>query len=589
MQADPMDVKTYGKIYDTKLVKRLLKFFAPYKKQLALSILILMIISILQLAGPYLVKIIIDRYILKDHVKGLSLMIGVYLVVLLLIFVLQYINVYLMNLTGQNVLYDIRIKLFSHLEKMSLSFFNDNPVGRLVTRVVNDVESLNEIFTTGTVAAVGAFFTLVSIAIALLFLDPKLALMTFIVIAPLVYITKIYRSKAREAYRNIRSNVANLNSYIQENIAGMGTVQLFNREGENFTRFDSINKNNMDEQIKSIKYYAIYFPLIDMFSAVTIGLIIWYGGCKAIQNMIQLGLLIAFIMYIQRFFQTIKDVADKYNILQSAMAASERIFGLLDTPEDITNPQAYIKLKEIRGQIEFKNVWFSYSSGDYVLKNINFVLKPGESVAIVGATGAGKTSIINLIERFYNVQKGAILIDGIDIREIDRVFLRRHIGIVPQDVFLFADNIENNIRLGDETIPLKNVYEAAKYVNVHTFVEKLHNGYKEDVLERGNMLSYGQKQLISFARALAFNPKILILDEATSSLDTETEMLIRDAMRRIIKDRTSIIIAHRLSTIRYTDKIIVINNGEITEMGNHEDLLAKKGVYYNLYQLQFGK
>ena len=591
MQANLHEDEIIGKAYDARLMRRLLGFFKPYKKQLTISVFLLIIISILNLSGPYLTKIAIDNYILNGDWSGLNFIMAVYFMVLLLTFSLQYAQVYIMQLTGQRAMYDIRVKLFAHIEKMSLSFFNNNPIGRLVTRVVNDIEVLNEMFTQGIVVAIGDLLTLIGIAIALLILNLKLALLTFIVLPPLLYATKFYRDRARDSYRNIRTNLAKLNSYLQENIGGMSTVQVFNREDENFKRFDRINIENKDEQMRSLIYNAIYFPSIEFFSAIAVGVIIWHGGGEAIRGGIQLGVLVAFIQYVQRFFQPVRDFAEKYNIMQASMASSERIFKLLDTHEEISNPQKPVILRDVKGDIEFRDVWFSYnhtSSEDYILKGISFHLKAGESAAIVGATGAGKTSIINLLGRFYDIQKGSILIDNIDIRDIDKKSLRRNIGIVLQDVFLFAGDIENNIRLGEEGISIEKVYESAEIVNAHRFIERLPKGYKEDVQERGSTLSLGQKQLISFARVLAFNPKILILDEATSSVDTETEILIREALRKLIKNRTSIIIAHRLSTIRYVDKIIVIHDGEIVEMGNHEELLKNNGMYHNLYQLQFG-
>lgn len=598
MQANIHEDEIIGKAYDARLMRRLLGFFKPYKKQLTISILLLIIISILNLSGPYLTKIAIDNYILTGDWTGLNFVMAVYFMVLLLTFSLQYAQVYIMQLTGQRAMYDIRVKLFAHIQKMSLSFFNNNPIGRLVTRVVNDIEVLNEMFTQGLVVAIGDLLTLIGIAIALLILNLKLALLTFIVLPPLLYATKFYRDRARDSYRNIRTNLAKLNSYLQENIGGMSTVQVFNREDENFKRFDMINIESRDEQMRSLIYNAIYFPSIEFFSAIAVGVIIWYGGGETIRGGIQLGVLVAFIQYVQRFFQPVRDFAEKYNIMQASMASSERIFKLLDTQEDIPNPQKPVLLRDINGEIEFKDVWFSYNpprppfnkggnGGDLTLKGISFHLKAGESAAIVGATGAGKTSIINLLGRFYEIQKGRILIDNIDIRDIDKKSLRRNIGIVLQDVFLFAGDIENNIRLGEDGISIEKVYESAEIVHAHRFIEKLPKGYKEDVQERGSTLSLGQKQLISFARVLAFNPKILILDEATSSVDTETEILIRDALHKLIKNRTSIIIAHRLSTIRYVDKIIVIHDGEIVEMGSHEELVKKKGMYHNLYQLQF--
>ncbi len=588
MATDIPEKESTGKTYDARLLRRLMGFLKPYATQLALSILLLMAISLLQLAGPYLVKVAVDSYILPGRPEGLNLIVAVYIGILFLTFCLQYLQVYATQSSGQKIMYDIRIRLFAHLQRMSLSFFDHTPAGQVITAIVNDVETLNEILTQGIVEIAGDVLVLVSIATAMFFLDVRLAFMTLTVLVPVLVATKLYRDRARKAYRNIRDGLARLNSCIQESVSGMSTVQVFNKEDENFGRFERINRANRDEQLKSIIYYAVYFPVIELLSAVTIGIVIWYGGGEAIRGILQLGVLIAFIQYVPRFFQPVKDLAGNYNIMQSATASLERIFKLLDTPEDIPDPIHSLSPSKLEGEIEFRDVWFSYNSESAALKGINFRLDPGESVAIVGATGAGKTSIINLIGRFYDIQRGCILIDGLDIRHMEKAFLRRHIGLVLQDAFLFSGDIENNIRLGEEGMPVQKVFEAARYANADTFIEKLPNGYKQELHERGSTLSLGQKQLISFARVLAFNPKILILDEATSSVDTETEILIRDALKKLIKGRTTIIIAHRLSTIKYADKIIVMHNGEIAEMGKHEELLKSNGIYHDLYELQFG-
>ncbi len=598
-----------GKAYDSKLVKRLLKYLRPYKMKVAISITLLMAISFLQLVGPYLTKIAIDNHIMTGDFTGIDRIGALYLFVLLTIFGLQYLQVYIMRLTGQRVMYDLRRQLFAHIQKMSLSFFDRNPVGRLMTRVVNDVSVLNELFTSGLVVVFGDFFMLAGIAIALFFLNWKLALIAFSILPVLVYTAMIYRAKARNAYREIRVNVARLNSHLHENISGMNTVQSFGREDENFEKFDIANMENRNSQIRSIFYNSLFFPTIEVFTAVSIGLIIWYGGSQVVQNAILPGVLVAFIQYLQRFFKPIRDLTEKYNIMQSAMASSERIFKLIDTPEDLPNPASPVPFAKIRGEIRFESVWFSYSksgngqtatenapdcnaekqrgNGEYVLKDLSFQLNPGESVAIVGATGSGKTSIINLLGRFYDIQKGSILIDGNDIREVDKYQLRKHIGIVLQDVFLFSGDIEYNITMGNEDINFAKINEAARHVNANKFIEKLPGNYHHEIQERGNNLSQGQKQLLAFARALAYDPEILVLDEATSSVDTETELLIQDALKTLIKGRTSIIVAHRLSTIKEVDKIIVLKNGEIAETGTNEELLAQGGIYYNLYQLQY--
>jgi ATP-binding cassette subfamily B protein len=588
MQTNVHEDGVRSRASDIRLMRRLLEYFRPYQKQLALSFFLLIVISVLQLAGPYLVKVAIDRYILKNDWAGLNRVVGAYLAVLFATFSLQYVQTYGMQVFGQGIMHDIRSSLFSHLQKMSLSFFNRNPVGRIVTRVVNDVETLSELSTQGIVETAGGLITLIGIIAALFLLNGKLALLTLLALCPLLYLAKRYGDKTRDVYGNIRVAAARLNSFIQENVSGMSTVQLFNREEENLNRFKRINKENRDGQLKSLLYSAVYFPVVEVFAALALGIILWYGGGEVIQGAIQLGVLVAFIQYVQRFFQPIRDLSEKYNILQAALASSERIFSLLDTPEEMPDLPRPVVLPEVRGEIDFQDVSFSYNDDGHALKGITFHLGPGESVAIVGATGAGKTSLINLIGRFYDIQQGRILIDGIDIRKMDKRFLRRQIGIVLQDAFLFAGDIEYNIRLGEAGIPPERVYEAAQQVNAQAFIEKLPRGYREEVQERGSTLSLGQKQLISFARVLAFDPRIVILDEATSSVDAETEILIRDAFSRLIKGRTSIIIAHRLSTIRYVDKIMVIDKGELAEMGSHEELMAKNGIYRDLYQLQFG-
>lgn len=596
-----------GKAYDSKLTKRLLAYLKPYRTKVVLSIIFLMAISLLQLIGPYLTKIAIDDHIRVGDWSGMNRLGLLCVIVLLAIFALQYLQVYIMRLTGQGVMYDLRSQLFSHIQKMSLSFFDRNPVGRLMTRIVNDVEVLNELFTSGLVVVFGDFFILTGITATLFVLDWKLALIAFSIMPFLIYAARLYRERARSVYRETRINLARLNSHLHENISGMNTVQAFGKEEDNFRKFDHANLENCNSQLRSIFYNALFFPTIEVFAAVSISLIIWYGGGQVIKDAIMPGVLVAFIQYLQRFFKPIHDLTEKYNIMQSAMASSERIFKLLDTPEDIPNPMSPNYVNEIRGDIRFENVWFSYNHLDedqlpmanrphysstafvnnYVLRDISFHLNPGESVAIVGATGSGKTSIINLLGRFYDIQRGNIFIDNIDISKLDKFQLRKNIGIVLQDVFLFSGDIEYNITIGNEEIPFPKVKEAAAYVNADSFIDKFQNNYHQEIYERGNNLSQGQKQLLAFARALAYDPKILILDEATSSVDTETELLIRDALRKLINGRTSIIVAHRLSTIRDVDRIIVLKNGKIAEEGVHEELLSQRGIYYNLYQLQY--
>lgn len=598
-----------GKAYDARLTRRLITYLKPYRWKVVLSVILLIGISFLQLVGPYLTKIVIDKHIMAGNLTGINKLGVIYIVVLLAIFALQYLQVYIMRVTGQGVMYDLRMQLFAHVQKMSLSFFDRNPVGRLMTRIVNDVEVLNQLFTSGLVVVFGDFFMLMGITAIMFTMNWKLALISFSVMPLLIYVAGVYRVKARGAYREIRVNLARLNSKLHENISGMGTVQTFGREDDNFRKFDHANRENCNIQLKSILYNALFFPVIEIFSAVSIGLVIWYGGGEVIGEMIMPGVLVAFIQYLQRFFKPIKDLTEKYNIMQAAMASSERIFKLLDTPEDIPNLQSPCMINELKGDIRFKNVWFSYGQtdrtkvelssvnepdisdrfvdNDYALRDISFHLNSGESVAIVGATGSGKSSIINLLGRYYDIQNGNIYIDGVDIAEMDKFQLRKNIGIVLQDVFLFSGDIEHNITVGNSEIPFSRVREAASCVNADSFIERYPDNYHEEVCERGNNLSQGQKQLLSFARALAYDPAILILDEATSSVDTDTELLIQDALRKLIKGRTSIIVAHRLSTIREVDRIIVLKNGEIAEEGTNEELMNQRGIYYNLYRLQY--
>jgi ATP-binding cassette subfamily B protein len=602
-----------GKGYDSRLMKRLLIYAKPYWFIILLATCILLVTSVLELAGPYIVKIAIDEHIVKGDVDGLNKIVLLFIAVLFISFALQYFETYLMEYLGQKVIYDIRTQIFSHVQRLHLKFFDKTPVGRLITRVTTDVEALNEMFASGIVAIFGDIFTLLGIVVIMLIFNWKLALLTFSVLPLLFYAAFLFRSKVQTVYREIRLKIASINSFLNENITGMNVVQLFNREEKNFKQFDKINAEHMDAHIKSVFYYAVFFPAVELIASIAIALILWYGGIKVIENMFTLGALVAFIQYAQRFFRPIGDLSEKYNIMQSAMASSERIFKLLDTEPLIKNPVNPIKLEHIKGEIEFKNVWFTYSEDglvnqndeiipfppeaetrkhfsknpEWVLKDVSFKIERGTSVALVGATGAGKSSIINLISRFYDVNKGEITIDGINIKKVNQESLRKKMAVVLQDVFLFSGNIIDNIRLGNKNISEKKVIESAKYVNAHQFIEKLQGGYYAEVKERGATLSVGQKQLLAFARALAFDPKILILDEATSSIDTETELLIQDALRKLMSGRTSIIIAHRLSTIQHVDKIIVLHKGVVRETGTHQQLLEMKGIYYKLYQLQY--
>ncbi len=574
------------KAYDSRLMKRLLKYLKPYKKYVISAFLLLAIASLLKLAGPYLVKIAIDRYIMAKDYDGLVRISGIFFGLLLLQFVVRYAQTYMMQLTGQMVNYDLRMQIFTHLQRENLSFFNKNPVGRLLTRVTSDVQVLNELFSSGVVAVFGDFVTLIGIVIVMFSVDWKLSLVTFISVPFLVLATILFRKKVRNSYRKIRLRIARVNAFLQEHISGMKIIQLFAQERKVFNNFDSINASLKDAHIKSVFYYAVFFPVVELIGAVSLALIIFYGGSQLLKGAVTFGVLVAFIQYAEMFYSPIRDLAEKYNILQSAMASSERIFKLLDREPEIVSPKDGVKPEKLRGEIEFKNVWFAYEDENYVLKNLNFKVNPGETIALVGATGAGKTSIINLLFRFYEFQKGNIYIDGIDIRDYDIQALRRQMGLVLQDVFIFSGDVTDNIGLGEE-IDDDEVISVARYVNAEKFIKKMENGYKSRLQESGSNLSEGQRQLLSFARALAFKPRILMLDEATSSVDTETEQLIQEAMHKMSEGRSCLIIAHRLSTIRDADRIIVMHHGEIREEGTHTELLRKRGIYYRLYQLQY--
>jgi ATP-binding cassette subfamily B protein len=635
-----------GKAYDSRLMKRLLAYLRPYKWQtaVALSAILLRVILGPDIIGPFLVKTAIDKFLAprpgvhgfldpflsSRPLAGIGQIALIYLFSLLCSFVLEYVQTYLMQWTGQKVMFDLRSQIFRHLQRMHVGYYDKNPVGRLVTRVTTDVDALNEMFTAGVVSIFEDIFILGGIVVFMLWMQWRLALITFAILPVIFWVTMIFRRSVRESYRRIRVAIARINAYLQEHISGMVVLQLFNREKRAFKSFAKINAQHMDAFKDAILAYSIYYPLVEILASIAIAAVVWFGGIWALKNtglnlangvattaggVITVGVVTAFIQYAQRFFRPIQDLSEKYNILQSAMAASERVFKLLDTPAEVVSP-AQTVTAEGPGRIEFDHVWFAYrtleskvegesladsaagnghgeshpsdgSGFDWVLRDVSFVIEPGESVAIVGHTGAGKTTIISLLMRFYDIQKGAIRIDGVDVRQMDLTALRRRFGVVLQDPFLFSGTIENNIRLGSSWIPDEQVEAAAESVNLGDFIRTLPQGFQEPVLERGSTLSTGQKQLISFARALAHDPKILILDEATSSVDTETELRVRDALARMVEGRTSVIIAHRLSTIQRADKIIVMHKGQVREIGSHQELLAHRGIYWKLYQLQY--
>lgn len=581
------DDEILGKAYDAKLMKRLLQYVKPYKKYVIIAILMNIIVAALGPVRPYLTKIAFDENIKNNDFHGLLIICGILLASLILQAAIQYFLTYYTELMGQKIVYDLRVQIFSHVQKLALKYFDKTPVGRTVTRVTNDVDALNEMFSSGIVSVFSDIFVIIWIFIFMFAMAWDLSLVTLAVMPVLIYATFLFRKKVREIYRDVRLHLARLNSYMQERVTGMNVVQIFSKEKDEFEKFTAINNDNKVVNIKSIFYYAVFFPAVEMLSVISIALIIWYGGGEVIQSRLTVGVLIAFFQYTEMFWRPVRDLSEKYNILQTAMASSERIFKLLDDQTIIENPDKPTQLPTVRGEIEFKNVWFAYNPEDYVLRNVSFSINPGETIAIVGATGAGKTSIINILTRFYDIAKGSITLDGIDIRNLDMRDLRRYISIVLQDVFLFSGTIKSNINLGNEKITDERIIEAAKTVGAHKFISQLPNGYDEVVKEKGATLSVGQKQLISFARALAYNPQILILDEATSSVDTETEQLIQNAIEKLLVGRTSIVIAHRLSTIQNADKILVMHKGELKEIGTHQELLAKRGIYYRLYQLQY--
>lgn len=659
------DDDVMGKAYDSKLMKRLLKYAKPYWSYLLLAIVMMVVITGLELLRPYLLKITIDDYIsghkkplyemevnspyegiifngkkyiransidkngeksttyplvniiqennkyyLGDYnnesienrieldnesyirfrevdIQGINKISIIFLLSIVLAFALNYLQVIILNYTSQKIVFNIRQDIFSHIQSLSIAYFDRNPIGRLVTRVANDTETLNEMYTGVLVNLFKDIFILIGIIFVMIKMDITLAFLSFALVPLILIASLIFRKKIRVIYRLGRAQLAKINSTLNENITGMRIIQIFKTENKISTQFDDINKDYLKTSKKEISLFAVFRPSIEVVRSLGIATIIYYGGGKAVSNVIEFGVLYAFIDYLQRFFEPILDLTEKYNILQSAMASSERIFSILDDNSIIENPIHPVSTDNIEGKIEFKNVWFAYNSDNWVLKDISFTINPGETVAFVGATGAGKSSIINLITRFYDIQRGQILIDGIDIKTYDKFQLRKNIGVVLQDVFLFTGTIEENIRLNNLNISDEEILAVSKHVNADYFINKLPLKYKEPVMERGSTLSSGERQLLAFARTLAYNPSILILDEATSSIDTETELLIQDALQKIIKNRTTIAVAHRLSTIQHADKIIVLSNGVIKESGNHQELLSKEGMYYNLYKLQY--
>jgi ATP-binding cassette subfamily B protein len=627
------DDEPSGKVYDSRLMRRLGHYLRPYWWQAAVSTLAISLKSLCDVSGPYLIMVGIDRYfsadggashstsllshtlgttnwltrrLPTDPYQGITRLASIYLAVLLCAYLFEFVQIYLMQWTGQKLMFDLRRDIFRHMQRMHIGFFDTHSVGRLVTRITSDVDAINEMFTAGVLAIIDDFLNLAIMAALMLTINWRLALLAFSVLPLILIVTRIFRDHVRESYRRVRTAIGRINSFVQEHISGMSVVQLFNREQRAFDDFEIVNRQHMVAFKDTIFAYALFYPAVDLLSLVAIALVVWRGGFGVLTGVVTIGVLNMFIQYSLRFWRPIQDMSDKYNILQSAMAAGERIFRLLDTPSEIVSPATPLP-GDGSNRIEFRHVWFTYqkltdeqqatiaavgdltaiSGIEWILKDVSFTVEPGQTVAIVGHTGAGKTTLTSLMMRFYEVTAGQILLDGIDLRQHELTALRRHFAVVLQDPFLFTGTLAENIRFGNEAITDADLRQAARDVNVLDFIESLPHQFDEPVQERGNSLSTGQKQLINFARALAFNPCILILDEATSSVDTDTELRIRGALERMVEGRTSVLIAHRLSTVQRAETILVMHKGQLREMGTHQELLAQRGLYWKLYQLQY--
>ena len=600
--SDFREEEALGKAYDSQLLRRLMTYLRPYKGSVVFAVFLTLLVGPLEVVGPFLFGFGIDKYIspganhtlpVADALRGVSLVSFAFLVALLLSFAVQYLQVRIMQNVGQQTLYDLRKEVFERLQRLPMSFFDRTPVGRLVTRVTTDVDALNDLFAAGIAAMANDAIVLVCICAVMIWKDWRLAIATFAVLPLILISTWVFRDRVRDANRRIRTAIARINAFLQEHISGMGIVQLFNREQKSSAQFAELNRIHMEAYKDAILAFAVFFPAVELFSTTAIAIVLWYGGLRSFAGLVTVGTMVAFIQYAQRFFRPIQDLSEKFNILQSAMAACERIFKLLDEPLPAPPAEAPLPLTDPRGEIEFRNVWFAYGGGanpsdeDWVLRDVSFRIAPGQTLAIVGHTGAGKTTLISLLLGFYEIQRGEILLDGVDIRRYDVHDLRRQFGIVLQDPFLFTGTLETNVRLGDEEISHARVEAALREVGLGSLLDTLAEGVQTNVSERGATFSVGQRQLISFARALAHNPRFLILDEATSSVDTKTEVLIREALDRLLEGRTAMVIAHRLSTIQHADRILVFHKGRLREQGSHQELLGLRGIYYRLYQLQY--
>jgi len=628
------DEDPVGKVYDSRLIRRLGHYLRPYWLQAAISTLAISLKSFSDVTGPYLVMVAIDRYLApgaapshsntllarllgrllpSDPYQGITRLAAIYVVALCSAYLFEFIQIYLMQWTGQKLMFDLRRDIFRHMQRMHIGFFDTHAVGRLVTRITSDVDAINDMFTAGVLAMIDDFFTLSIMAVIMLTINWWLALLAFSVLPLILIVTRIFRDHVRESFRRVRAAIARINSFVQEHVSGISVVQLFNREKRAFDDFEAVNEQHMIAFKDTIFAYSLYYPVVELLSTIAIALVIWRGGFGVLHGVVSIGVLAMFIQYSQRFWRPIQDISDKYNILQSAMAASERIFKLLDTEPEIVSPALPLP-GDGSNRIEFRHVWFTYQTLtpeqkaavdaanaetpsaaalaaipgiEWILKDVSFTIEPGQTVAIVGHTGAGKTTLTSLMMRFYDVTAGQILIDGIDLREHDLTELRKHFAVVLQDPFLFTGTLKENIRMDNDAITEAALRQAARDVNVLDFIESLPGGFDEPVQERGNSLSTGQKQLINFARALAYNPRILILDEATSSVDTDTELRIRGALERMVEGRTSVLIAHRLSTVQQAGNILVLHKAQLRERGTHQELLAQRGLYWKLYQLQY--
>src|SRR5262245_57534479 len=590
------EIDSRGAIYDRRLAGRLLKFLAPYRKEVVLSVLLLAAIALLEIAGPYLTKVAIDTWVKPstgagaipaEASRGLLLIAVAYVGVLAASFGLRYVQSYMMSMVGQRAMRDLRLRIFQHLTHLTPSYYDTRPVGQVLTRVTQDVSVLNELFAQGVVAVLGDVFILLGIVGAMLWLDWRLALVTLITVPLLIVATAIFRAKVRVSYRRVRTRLARINAFLQEHLQGLDVLKFFNAEKREALRFDAANEDHYRAHVRNISHYAVFYPAVELIGALAIALILWYGGGGILAGTVTFGVLVAFIQYAERFYQPVRDLSEKFNMFQSAMVASERIFELLDTPPAIAEPAAPRAVGRLRGDVEFDRVWFAYRERDWVLRDVSFRVAPGEKVAIVGATGAGKTTIANLLCRFYEFQQGAIRLDGTDLRAIGSPALRRQVGLVLQDVFLFSGSVRENVAFGDRRSGRDAVERALAEVGGARLASRFARGLDEPVGERGAWLSMGERQILAFARALHYDPRIMILDEATSSVDVETERTIQNALRRLLQGRTSVVIAHRLSTILDADRILVLHRGELREQGTHAELLAQGGIYARLYELQY--